>query len=101
MTDDFKIYEDSDLNTLVGDIIELGELKAGYTKRFTFYIYNSSKYPYKEINVFFDNTEISIVSAPEEMKEKTTEKVVFEWKPKVDVEVGLKATLKMNGYKVV
>ena len=101
MTDDFKIYTDKELQNLVDDPINLGKLKAGNTKQFTFYVYNSSVNPYEELAFSVDHKEVTVISAPTELTEKVSKAIVLEWSPSVDVKRGLKTRLKIEGYEVI
>lgn len=98
---DFKLFLDKALQIPAGDPIELGELKAGETKKYKYYIYNSSVYPYKEIKYGFNVKDVFVLKAPNELLEKRSAEFVIEWKPKVDVEKGLKTTLEIDGYRVI
>lgn len=98
---DFKIYLDKALQIPAEEPIELGKLKAGETKKYTYYIYNSSVFPYEEIKYDFNVNDVKVIEAPKELLEKQSAKFVIEWKPKVDVEKGLKTILDIDGYKVI
>jgi len=98
---DFKLFLDKALQIPAEDPINLGKLKAGETKTYTFYIYNSSVFPYEELKYEFDKNDISVKESPQELLEKRSAKFVITWKPKVDVEKGLKTTLEIDGYKVI
>jgi hypothetical protein len=98
---DFKLYLDKTLQIPAGDPIELGKLKAGETKKYKYYIYNSSVFPYEEIKYEFDANDVKVLKAPSELSEKGSTEFVIEWKPKVDVEKGLKTTLEIDGYRVI
>lgn len=99
--EDFKIYKDKDLTELVNDPIHLGKVKAGDTKQFTFYIYNSSIHPYEDLQFIVNHDEVQIISAPMTMNEKASAELILEWKPSVDVERGLQTPLKIEGFKVI
>jgi len=98
--EDFKIFLDKDLKVPAGNPIDLGKLKAGHTKKFTFYIYNSSVNPHDEINVVVDSSEVSVISFPETMEEKSHAMLILEWKPKINIKQGLKAIIKIESYEV-
>lgn len=97
---DFKIYEDKDL-TILADPIDLGRLKTGQSRKFTFYLYNSSIDPYEELELSVEHKEITVISAPTELKEKSSSEFILEWKATVDVKRNLKPTLKTEGFKVL
>ena len=100
MHNDFKVFEDKDL-TILADPINLGMLKAGETKQFKFFLYNSSIDPYQELKLSVDHQEITVISAPTELKEKTSGQFTLEWKATVDIKRNLKPTLKTEGFKVL
>jgi len=45
--------------------------------------------------------DVKVLEAPKELLEKRNAKFVIQWKPKVDVEKGLKTTLEIDGYKAI
>ena len=98
---DFKLYLDKELQILAGDPIDLGKLKAGETKKYKYYIYNSSVFPYEEIKYDFNVSDVTVLKAPDELLEKRSKEFIIEWKPKVDIEKGLKTTLEIDGYRVI
>ena len=95
---DFKLFLDKELQIPAGDPIELGKLKAGETKKYKYYIYNSSVFPYEELKYDFNVANVKVLQAPDELLEKRSAEFIIEWKPKVDVEKGLKTTLEIDGY---
>ena len=99
--DDFKIYEDKELANLLESPILLGKLKAGNTKQYKFYVYNSSVKPYEEMIISVDDPEITVISSPTEMDEKSSTEIILEWKPSVDIKRGLKTSIKIEGYEVI
>ncbi len=98
---DFKIFEDKELTKPVEDPIDLGKLKAGETKRFTFYVFNTSVFPYEELEFSVDHKEVIVISAPTEINEKASGTIILQWKPLVDIKRGLKASLKIEGFQVI
>jgi len=99
--DTFKIYEDKELKKVVGEALNLGKVKAGTTKRYTFYIYNSSVNPFEELSFTVESREVKIISAPKEIQEKSNAEIVLEWHPSVNLREGLKTRLKIEGYEVI
>lgn len=98
---DFQIFEDKELTKRIEAPIDLGKLKAGEKKEFTYYIFNASVYPYEELDFTVDHKEVIVIFSPTEMEEKSSAKVVLEWKPSVDIKRGLKTSLKIEGYQVI
>ena len=100
MHKDFIVYADKDL-TILADPMNLGMLKSGKSKQFTFYLYNSSIDTYQEHKLSVDHKEITVISAPTELKEKNSGQFILEWKATVDVKRNLKPNLKTEGFKVL
>lgn len=98
---DFLIFEDKELTKQVDDKIDLGKVKAGESKEFTYYVFNASVHPYEELAFSVDHKEVDVLSAPTEMQEKTSAEIVLKWSPSVDVKRGLKTSLKTEGYQVI
>lgn len=99
--EDFRLFKDRELKEPVDDPINLGKVKAGTSKQFTFYVYNTSVYPYEELNFSVDHNEVVIISSPKELSEKASAEIILEWKPSVDIKRGLKTSLKIEGYQVI
>ena len=97
---DFKIYKDKELKNEAESPLNLGTVKIGELKTFTYYLYNSSMYPYEEIEVSINREEIKIVSAPTELQEKSSAKIILEWKPLVSTKLKVKPVLEIKGYRV-
>jgi len=98
---DFKIFIDKELTNEVEDPINLGRLKAGETKQFSFYVLNTTVFPYQELKFDIEHKEVAVISAPEELNEKSSAKIILEWKPSIDIKRGLRASLKINGFQVI
>ncbi len=98
---DFQIFKDKELTQPIEAPLDLGKLKAGEKKEFIFYVFNASLHPYEELEFTVDHKEVEVLSAPENMEEKSSAKIVLEWKPSVDIKRGLKTSLKIEGFQVV
>lgn len=98
---DFKIFEDKELTREIETPIDLGKLKAGEEKEYTYYILNASIHPYEELEFDVDHKEVEVIESPTEMAEKSSAKVVLKWKPSVDIRRGLKTSLKIEGFQVI
>ena len=98
--DDFKIYLDKELQDLAPDPLDLGRQQIGDVKQFTFYLYNSSVYPYEEIKLSTNRKEVKVIFAPTELAEKNSNKIILEWKPLVSTRLKVKPTLEIKGYRV-
>ncbi len=98
---DFQIFEDKGLTKPIEAPLDLGKLKAGETKEYTYYVFNSSMNPYEELEFSVDHKEVKVLLSPKEMEEKSSGKIVLEWKPSVDIRRGLKTSLKIAGFQVI
>ena len=68
---DFKIFEDKELTKPIEAPIDLGKLKAGEEKEYIYYVFNASVHPYEELEFSVDHKEVTVISSPTEMEEKT------------------------------
>lgn len=98
---DFQIFEDEKLTKPIEAPIDLGKLKVGETKQYIYYVFNASVHPYEELEFTVDHKEVEVLSAPVDMEEKSSGKVVLQWKPSVDIKRGLKTSLKIQGFQVI
>ena len=98
---DFQIFEDKELTKPIEAPLDLGKLKAGETKEYTYYVFNSSMNPYEELEFSVDHKEVEVLSSPEDMEEKKSAKIVLKWKPSIDIKRGLKTSLKIEGFEVI
>ena len=98
--EDFKLYKDKDLQVEAENPLNFGKVKIGDTKQFTYYLYNSSEYPYEEIELSINRDEVKIVSAPTEMVEKSSAEIILEWKPLVSTKLKVKPYLEIQGFRV-
>ena len=98
---DFLIFEDEKLTKPIETPIDLGKVKAGETKEFIFYVFNSNVNPFEELEFSVDHKEVEVLLSPTEMAEKSSAKIILKWKPSVNIKRGLKTTLKIEGYEVI
>ena len=98
---DFQIFEDKELTKPIEAPIDLGKLKAGEEKEYTYYVFNASVYPYEELEFAVEHKEVTVISSPTEMEEKSSNKIVLKWKPSVNIKRGLKTSLKIEGFQVI
>ncbi len=96
-----KIYKDKDLTEeIIGKEIDLGEVPAGETKRFNFWVLNDSKAYLRKLNFVISHSEVSIIEAPEELDKHGVGELILEWTPSVTLKEGLKAPLIIKGEEV-
>lgn len=98
--EDFKLYKDKELKTEAENPLNLGKVKIGDIKQFTYYLYNSSLYPYEEIELNINRDEVKVISAPTELKEKSSAEIILEWKPLVSTKLKVKPVLEIKGFRV-
>ena len=98
---DFKLFEDKELTKPIETPIDLGKLKAGEEKEYTYYVLNASIHPYEELDFDVDHKEVEVIQAPIDLAEKSSGKVVLKWKPSVDIRRGLKTSLKIEVFQVI
>ena len=98
---DFQIFEDKGLTKPIESPLDLGKLKAGETKTYEYYVFNSSVHPYEELEFTVDHKEVKVLLSPTELEEKSSGKIVLEWKPSIDIKRGLKTSLKIQGFQVI
>ena len=97
---DFKIFHDKELQNEAGNPLRLGKVKIGETKQFIYYLYNSSLYPYQELELSINREEVKVISAPKELEEKSSAQIVLEWKPLVSTKLKVKPILEVKGFRV-
>ncbi len=91
-----KIYSSKDLTEEVRDL-DLGTVKAGEKKEFTFYAYNESLGELVNLEFSTSAMEVKIISAPREMKPKSIAEIVIEYAPLITIEQGLKTDINIKG----
>ena len=98
--DDFKLYKDKELQVEAENPLNLGKLKIGDSKQYTYYLYNSSQYPYEEIELSINRDEVKVISAPTDLKEKSSAEIILEWQPLVSTKLKVKPTIEIKGFRV-
>lgn len=95
-----KYYKDPELKIQV-ETLNLGKLKAGHKKQFTYYVYNDNMNEIEEIKFSTEAKDVTILEAPSELKEKSKDKIVIEWNPSISIKKGLKAKINADYYEVI
>lgn len=98
--EDWKIFTDAKLENEVGETLDLGRVNVGDTKQFTYYLYNSSRSPYENIELLINREEVKVIEAPTKLAEKMSAKIILEWTPLVSTKLQVKPILKINGYRL-
>jgi hypothetical protein len=78
-------------------ILDFGNLPAGESKDYIFYVENDSKADLIELIFSVDNQELKINEAPIEILAEQTEKLIINWSPSITLKQGLKANLFIKG----
>lgn len=91
-----KIYKNNNLTEQI-DKLKLGIVSAGYSKQFTFYVYNDSRAHLRNLSFSVEHEEVKIIKNPEEMLPESKETLIIEWSPKVTLKEGLETQLKIKG----
>lgn len=94
-----KLYKDKELNNEIFEVF-FGELMAGNTKEYEFYVYNDSEAYLKDLSFKIDNKEVNITSFPLTLEPFSSSKLVIEWTPSATTKTGLKEKLKIEGTEV-
>lgn len=94
-----KIYEDKALIKEI-EILDLGIVPAGETKRFTFYVLNDSKAHLRILKFTVAHDEVKVIDAPEELTTQAKGELILEWSPSVTLKQGLKAQLRISGIEL-
>jgi hypothetical protein len=94
-----KLFKDKDL-TQQTDTLDFGIVLAGDTKTIEYYLQNETEAEVVEIKPIVENTEVKIVSFPENLKSKEVIKVAFSWSPTITLKRGLKSALNLNFFEL-
>ena len=84
----------------VHDVIDLGIVKAGDTKRYTFWLLNDTKAEVKKLKLDIAHDEVKIISLPEEIAPNSYGILVIEWSPSITVKEGLRTPVKITGVRL-
>jgi len=96
-----KIYKDIEMkNQVIGDTLDLGIGKAGYSNEYVFYVYNDSRAEFVDLELKVGDEEVNVASFPEVVKPWSREKFKLVWKPSADIEQPLRSTFRITGKKL-
>ncbi len=93
--DEIKIYLDKERKVEAGENIEFGQVMAGEITKRSIYILNNTDY-YIDIELGLKGEGISIHKDVKQIVAHKTEKVVFEFRPKITLMKPIRAKLKIN-----
>jgi len=94
-----KLYEDKELTKEI-EILDLGIVPAGESRKFTFYLKNDSLAFIKEIVIDIDHNEVFVVEAPMELYPQTEEEIVIRWDCSVTLREGLKTKINITAKEI-
>ena len=78
------------------ETLNLGIVEAGKTKKYVFEILNDSANDIVDVLVTIDNTEVSVLEYPRELKANGIGILEIKWNPSVTIRQGLKETLRIE-----
>jgi len=78
-------------------LLDLGIVKAGELKTFTYYLLNDSIAKIIDIAILIMHNEIELVTYPKTLVANEKGEVVFNWKPSLTVKKGLKTLVTISG----
>ena len=91
-----KIFKDA-LMTQEVEILDLGIVPAGETKKYTYYVVNDIMALVIELSFVVDHKEVIVVKAPETLKYLEKAELHLSWTPSIDIKQGLKTSLQISG----
>lgn len=94
-----KIYKNKDLKEEI-EVLDLGIVEAGDKKSFTFYVKNDSNAYLRNMEFMVDHAEVKVLRAPREMFADSSDEIIVEWNPSVNLKEGLKAQLLIKGQEL-
>jgi hypothetical protein len=96
--DHLKIYYDKELHNEIDDsTLDLGTLKAGESKLYTFFVRNDGWGEFFELQFAVDHEELLIEMAPEFLAPNEVKELRIRWRSTVDIEQPQKAQLSITG----
>jgi hypothetical protein len=95
-----KIFTDAQLkNEVDANNLSLGELRASESQIYTFFVTTDVRL--RGLKFSLNNSELKIVSAPEELKIDEVAKLEIEWKCNPEIEQKLVAQLSISADKIL
>jgi len=91
-----KIFADAELTEEVTELLDLGIVEAGDTKKFTFWVMNDSLAVLQELEFDIDHTEARVLEGPTEMDPRGVSTLLIEWAPSVTLKQGLKTQIRIT-----
>lgn len=101
MAKKIKIFKDEALtNQVIDEVIDLGIVKAGETKRFTFWLLNDTKAEIRELKIDINHDEIKVLDVPKHIEPNSYSSFVIEWSPSITVEEGLRTPVRITAIRL-
>lgn len=98
VNDHLKLYWDQNRTTLIeNNVLDLGTIKAGDSKVYTIYVYNSGWGEFYDLNFVIEHPEVTVIQAPDFINAKTIKKLELKWQSTLDVTQPQKAELQITG----
>lgn len=89
-----KIYKDKERKEEVIDL-DLGIVKAGFSKVFTFWLYNDTSSYLRNIKCFIEHEEVEVLECPVELSAYTIVELKVKWSPNITLKQGLTTPVKI------
>lgn len=94
-----KLYRDKERKEEI-DVLDLGIVQAGESKRYMFYLFNDTEADVLELNFSVNSVEVKIEEAPKSLGANKVGELILEYKPSITLKAGLKATLSYTGQEL-
>jgi len=82
------------------DTLDLGIVEAGTSKEYEFLLFNETNAEVIEISVEIKHEEVTVLSSPDKLGPKRTDKLKIKWTPSLTVKQGLKTPVKVSGVEL-
>ena len=94
-----KVYSDVDC-TKEAKTLDFGIVLAGDTKKVEYYLYNDTVADIVELEPSIENSEVTIISYPKEMKSHGRASIIVSWAPAITLKQGLKTQLNLKFFEL-
>jgi len=95
-----QIFKDITKTKILESIESLGEIPAGESKLFEYFVFNETDNHYRSLRFLSNNPEIVVRSTFDGLKPKETGKLIVEWKSDISLKQGIKANIEILGEEV-
>jgi hypothetical protein len=94
-----KLYKGKSTTEPIETLV-FGEVQAGESKEYSFYIYNDNGTFLKNIEVYVDSSEVQVLEKPSTLDKGTFGLLKLAWKPSITLKKGLKTKIQLSGVEV-